>query len=257
MEQTVWLQGVLCLQVCLLSTTALPGQDRRTAAFQTNQAMISRIKRQEKVRSECKKKLKMCRSCPRAMTAMIPPAPSWSLRIQRQEKFRSEFKKKPEMYRSRPGAMTAMSPPAPSWCISMEQTVWLLGVLCLQVCLLSTTALPGQDRRTAAFQTNQAMGGSSPFLPGPPPQVDMKPLVVQLRAKRHEESVADGDKRKGCSGHRPGSCSVVRRPPPPKSSRTKRQERTKDRRKRPYRPGALAVISDPTVPVSVVTDNRP
>ncbi|KAK6310508.1 hypothetical protein J4Q44_G00185630, partial [Coregonus suidteri] len=133
-------------------------------------------------------------------------------------------------------------------CISMEQTVWLLGVLCLQVCLLSTTALPGQDRRTAAFQTNQAMGGSSPFLPGPPPQVDMKPLVVQLRAKRHEESVADGDKRKGCSGHRPGSCSVVRRPPPPKSSRTKRQERTKDRRKRPYRPGALAVISDPTVP---------
>ncbi|XP_031666557.1 uncharacterized protein LOC116358642 isoform X2 [Oncorhynchus kisutch] len=84
----------------------------------------------------------------------------------------------------------------------MEQAVWLLCVLFLQVCLLSTTALPGQDRRTAAFQTNQAMGGSSPFLPGPPPQ----------------------------------------------SSRTKRHESTKGRRKRPYRPGVLAAFSELAVP---------
>ncbi|KAM9458095.1 uncharacterized protein ACWYII_010370 [Salvelinus alpinus] len=134
----------------------------------------------------------------------------------------------------------------------MEQAVWLLCVLCLQVCLLSTTALPGQDRRTAAFQTNQAMGGSSPFLPGPPPQVDMKPLVVQLRAKRHEESVPDGDRVKGCGVLRPGGCSVmnnaIRPPPPPESSRTKRHERTKGRRKRPYRPGALAAFREPAVP---------
>ncbi|XP_031666556.1 uncharacterized protein LOC116358642 isoform X1 [Oncorhynchus kisutch] len=135
----------------------------------------------------------------------------------------------------------------------MEQAVWLLCVLFLQVCLLSTTALPGQDRRTAAFQTNQAMGGSSPFLPGPPPQVDMKPLVVQLRAKRHEEGFPGQIRLKHCGGKFPGSCSVLSvlkngPPPPPESSRTKRHESTKGRRKRPYRPGVLAAFSELAVP---------
>lgn len=57
----------------------------------------------------------------------------------------------------------------------------------------------------------------------------MKPLVVQLRAKRHEESVPDGDRVKGCSGHRPGGCSVMQnaiRPPPPPEVRERNREKT-------------------------------